>query len=495
MPIIIGENMNEQDKQYYISLINELSKKSYETEWAEFKVNNDSPDAIGECISSISNAISSLERDGGYLIYGIDGVTHEIVGTNFNPREAKVGDEELENWLLSQLVPRIELKFADVEIEGKHVVVIEIPAANHQPTAFKGVEYICEGSQIKKLNEYPEQERELWRSFGIRTYETLSAKDNVDAGTVMELLDAAGFYCLTKLPVPKTVGGIMQDFKEYGFVQQMDNGNYIITNLGVLLFAKDFTKFDHLNNKAIRIIQYKGNGRTHAFLDRFFQMGYAIAFERILTYIQSILYQEEMIKSAFGDKLSMFPEKAIREMLGNLMIHQDLTARGQSLMIEIFGERIEATFPGKLLVDVDRIMDTAPRARNEKLASFLRSVHICAGNESAFDLMEEGVASRQITAPKVEIAEDYCRTMLFWRPKLSDWSKDERIRTCYLYACYCYVNGVDMTGAALRKRLGIREANTSMTSWIIRETINAGKIKLVPPDATMRLRRYIPYWA
>ena len=206
-------------------------------------------------------------------------------------------------------------------------------------------------------------------------------------------------------------------------------------------------------------------GRTHAFLDRFFQMGYAIAFERILTYILSILYQEEMIKSAFGDKLSMFPEKAIREMLGNLMIHQDLTARGQSLMIEIFGERIEATFPGKLLVDVDRIMDTAPRARNEKLASFLRS------------------------------AEDYCRTMLFWRPKLSDWSKDERIRTCYLYACYCYVNGVDMTGAALRKRLGIREANTSMTSWIIRETINAGKIKLVPPDATMRLRRYVPYWA
>ena len=62
----------------------------------------------------------------------------------------------------------------------------------------------------------------------------------------------------------------------------------------------------------------------------------------------------------------MFHEKAVREILGNLIIHQDMTARGQSLMVEIFDERIEASNPGKLLVDVDRIIDTAPRARNEK---------------------------------------------------------------------------------------------------------------------------------
>ena len=35
--------MNGRDKQYYISLVNELRKLPSETEWAEFKVNNDEP--------------------------------------------------------------------------------------------------------------------------------------------------------------------------------------------------------------------------------------------------------------------------------------------------------------------------------------------------------------------------------------------------------------------------------------------------------------------
>ena len=67
----------------------------------------------------------------------------------------------------------------------------------------------------------------------------------------------------------------------------------------------------------------------------------------------------------------MFPEKAIREMLGNLIIHQDLAVRGSGPMMEIFDTRVEASNPGSLLVDVNRIIDTAPHSSNEAMASFL----------------------------------------------------------------------------------------------------------------------------
>ena len=72
--------MNTADKQYYISLIDELRKLPAETEWVEFKVNNDEPAMIGEYLSSISNAAALHERDTGYLLYGIHNTTHEIEG-------------------------------------------------------------------------------------------------------------------------------------------------------------------------------------------------------------------------------------------------------------------------------------------------------------------------------------------------------------------------------------------------------------------------------
>ncbi|MCR5099003.1 MAG: putative DNA binding domain-containing protein [Lachnospiraceae bacterium] len=440
--------MTKTDKEYYISLINELRKLPTETEWLEFKENNDEPDAIGEYLSALSNSAALHEHETAYLVYGVNDSSHDIVGTQFKPREKKVGNEELENWLIKLLTPRIDFRFIEVTTEEGTVVVLEIPASKSQPTAFKGTEFIRVGSYRKKLKEYPEKERKLWRSFEIRPFETMPAMENVDTGTITQLLDTGVFYTLMGQPIPSTRDGIIHDFNDYGFIKRMDNGNYTITNMGALLFAKDIRQFDYLENKRIRVIKYKGSGRTNAIRDQFFYKGYAIGFNEIVNYIMSMLPQSETIESALREDFIMFPEKAVREMLGNLIIHQDMTAHGQSLMIEIFNERIEATNPGCLLVDVDRIIDTAPHARNEKMADFLRLVHICEVRGSGFDRMEEGMKDWKIPAPKVETGDDFCRTMFFWHDSLSSWSKDEKVRTCYLYICYCYVNGIDATNAA-----------------------------------------------
>ena len=487
--------MNDRDKQYYTSLVNELRKLPSETEWVEFKVNNDDPAMIGEYLSAISNSAAQHERDCGYVLYGIDNNSHDIIGTEFQPKLAKVGNEELENWLLTQLTPRIDFRFIDVDMAEGHVAVIEIPSAKNQPTAFKGIEYIRVGSYKKKLKDYPEKERKLWRIFEIRPFETMPAKENVDAGTITQLLDTGAFYTLMGLPIPSTRDGVMHDLQEYGFIRRMDNGNYVITNMGALIFARDFKQFDYLNNKAIRVIRYKGSGRTHAIRDQFFPKGYALAFDEIITYIMSMLPQEETIETALRQEFIMFPEKAVREILGNMIIHQDMTARGQSLMVEIFDERIEATNPGKLLVDVDRIIDTAPHARNEKMANYLRLVHICEARGSGFDRMEEGMRDWKIPAPKVETTEDFCRTMLYWHSSLSQWSKEEKIRTCYIYVCYCYVNGIDATNTVLRERFGVADKNKATVSRIIRDTVEKGYIRLYDDSTAPRYYKYIPYWA
>ena len=78
-------------------LVNELRVFPNETEWFEFKVNSSDPESIGEYISALSNSASLIVKNEAYLIFGIDNDTHEVVGTKFQPKKVKKGNEELEN--------------------------------------------------------------------------------------------------------------------------------------------------------------------------------------------------------------------------------------------------------------------------------------------------------------------------------------------------------------------------------------------------------------
>ena len=57
------------------------------------------------------------------------------------------------------------------------------------------------------------------------------------------------------------------------------------------------------------------------------------------------------------------------------------------------------------------------------------------------------------------------------------------------------MNGVEVSNAVLRNRFDISDANKAMASRIIKDTVMAGKIKLADPNAAVKMRRYIPYWA
>ena len=61
--------------------------------------------------------------------------------------------------------------------------------------------------------------------------------------------------------------------------------------------------------------------------------------------------------------------------------------------------------------------------------------------------------------------------------------------------CYCYVNAIEVSNATVRERFGISEANKAMASRIIKDTVLSGKIKLSDPNAAVKQRKYIPYWA
>jgi len=90
------------------NLLKSLIKLPKESEWVEFKLNFHSPEEIGERISALSNGATLLNQQNAYLVFGVKDELQTVVGTNFKPSKKKVIKEELENWLIQRLSPRID---------------------------------------------------------------------------------------------------------------------------------------------------------------------------------------------------------------------------------------------------------------------------------------------------------------------------------------------------------------------------------------------------
>jgi predicted HTH transcriptional regulator len=193
----------ERSIEYLTSTVRELLKLPREAEWVEFKHNNEDPDAIGEYISALSNSAALLGKTHGYLLWGVDDDSQEIVGTSFKPHAATVGKQELESWLLCLLAPKLNFRFYAFEVESKPVVLLEVTAAFRHPVQFKGIEYIRVGSYKKKLKDYTEKERELWRIFDHTPFEQQIAVSSVSADEILQLLDYTTYFELLDLPLPE----------------------------------------------------------------------------------------------------------------------------------------------------------------------------------------------------------------------------------------------------------------------------------------------------
>ncbi|MCL5990831.1 MAG: putative DNA binding domain-containing protein, partial [Bacteroidetes bacterium] len=362
------------DTEYNIGLVKELIQYPKETPWIEFKLNYVNHQEIGEYISALSNSAALIGKVNAYMIWGIDNNTHDIIGTTFKPTSQKIGNEEFENWLLKLLNPKINFHFYELFIDNKLIVLLEIGAAFRHPVQFENIEYIRISSYKKKLKDFPEKERELWKVFDKIPFERQIALENVSIEKALSLLDYPKYFDVLKLPLPFGKNGIVSTLESDKMLLKNESGKYNITNLGAILFAKQLNDFPTLSRKAVRLIIYKGINKIETIKEYIGTKGYISGFEALIEYIIKLLPSNEIISGAIRKDVTMFPEIAVRELIANALIHQDFFITGTGPMIEIFSNRIEITNPGLPLVNTDRFLDSPPKSRNETLASFMRRV-------------------------------------------------------------------------------------------------------------------------
>ena len=483
------------DHGYLLGLVRELCKLPHETEWVEFKLNQDAPQVIGEYISALANAAALHGKAQAYMLWGIDNGTHAIAGTSFSPATASVGNEPLETWLLRLLSPRIDFRFHEVPDDGRRVILLEVDRSARQPVAFRGTEFIRVGSTKRRLRDYPEKERAVWRVFDRVNFEDGVAAERMSAENVLLKLDYPAYFDLLDVPLPDGHAAILDVLQQDRLITPCAAGGFDVTNLGAMLLARNLGDFRSLRRKAVRVIEYRRRDRTETLKEREGISGYAASFQDLVGYINARLPASEIVGQALRRTVPAFPEIAVRELVANALIHQDYLATGAGPMVEIFADRIEITNPGEPLVDTQRFLDSPPRSRNEVLASLMRRFRICEERGSGIDKVVAEVERYHLPAPLFETPPNFTRVVLFARKSLTDMDKKERERACYLHACLKYVQRESMTNKSIRERFGIDEKNRTIASRLIGEVVKAGFVAVRLPEAPPQYREYVPFWA
>lgn len=482
--------------EYYPDLVRELCRLPEETEWAEFKRNEAAPDKVGQYISALSNSAALNEKQHGYVVWGVENGTHEILGTKFRPAARKKGNEPLEAWLLRLLEPHVPFCFHSVKLGGKRVVLLEIERATSIPIAFGGTEYIRVGEVTKPLRKTPAHARKLWRAFDRQQFEELIAVEHVTARQVLQMLNCSAYFKLLGQPLPKGPKNITETLAADRLIRRCPAGGWDIANLGALLLAKNLEDFPSLRRKAMRVVQYHGTRRTDAAEEKVITQGYAAGFDELVDHIAASLPYSETIKRFVRRDVASFPLPAVRELIVNALVHQDFTVTGAGPMMEIFAGRIEITNPGTPLVPKDRLIDYAPRSRNEALARLMRQFGFCEERGSGIDRVMDQIESLQLPAPRFEEFDKGTRVTIFSYREFQAMSKDERIHACYWHACLRYhTYSSSMTNATLRERFGITVKNAAQVSRLLSAAVRTGLIIVRDPSVGTKSRAYLPCWA
>lgn len=475
--------------------LDELLELPHELEHVEFKVNNDNPEQLGEYISALGNTALLLDRSEAYLVFGIKDGSKEIVGTKFKPYEEKVSNQALSMWLNQKLKPHVEYVFDIVNIEEKRIVILSIRCPQ-SPVSFNGVRYIRVGTSKTELSKFPEKESLMWEKAAKLCFESAIATERLTKSELTELLDFSAFEKLASLrsvSIEKTI----EYMETCGFVRDRDSGFYDITNLGALLLARSLKLFGlNIKRKAVRVMFYKGRNKLECIDESEGDRGYACGYSGLIKYINDRLPHNELIGQALREKKRMYPEIAIRELVANALIHQDLTMSGTGPMVEVYEDRVEVSNPGTPLIETDRFIDNPARSRNEALAYQMRQLGICEERGSGIKKVVFNAELYQLPAPSFLTSQSHTVAVLYAHKEMGQMSKEDKIRACYQHSCLRWVQNEEMTNSSLRERFGIERKNYSTVSRLIAEAVEAGYIKsLEQEDKSKKNTKYLPYWA
>lgn len=335
------------DNQELISLIEDLRALPKETEWAEFKLSTIKPqERLGEYISGLSNAACVNNQAFGYLILGVDDNDHSVKGTNYNFKNRKQGNEELEFWIRRYLSPSIRFEYFECIYDATHKIeIFRIPAAVGEPTNFQGKASIRLATSLTQLKDYPLYAKHIYNS-----QEDWSAKI-IERATIDDLDPKAIQLAKEKFKEKQAGKSFYKEIDDWSNALFLDKAKITIggkiTNTAIILLGK--TESTHFISPSVAQITWKLDTDQKAY--EHFGTPLFLSINDVLKQIRIVRHKFFPNNQLIATEVLNYDAEVILEALNNCIAHQDYSYHSRILLTEkankLIFENAGSFFEGK----------------------------------------------------------------------------------------------------------------------------------------------------
>lgn len=387
-----------------VTLIDRLRREPHETEWLEFKHNHYEPELIGEYLSALANAACLSGKPRGYLVFGIDNQSRDVVGTKFDPYITKAkGNQDLVIWLSMGLRPNVGFETFMFDHPKGPMVLFEINAAWDRPVNFYGTAYIRVGTSKTELRNHPEKERAIWNRRADWSAQISERATLADLDPEAILKARAQF----KIKHPPQAGEV-NDWDDATFLNKAKlTIQGAITNTSVLLLGT--TEAATLLSPAVAKISWILKDAENKELDYMhFGTPFILQVDRVLQRIRNLILRKLPSGTLFPQEITQYDPWVIREALHNCIAHQDYSMHGRINVVEtpatILLTNVGSFLPGNVETV---IRQDAPLEiyRNPFLADAMVNLNMIDTQGGGIKKMFQSQAKRFFPLPDYELSD------------------------------------------------------------------------------------------
>lgn len=309
-----------------------------ENEVVEFKAarNNFDIDDLGKYFSALSNEANLRERDLGWLVFGIDNKTHEVVGTNFKDSEMALNklkhdmsQHTTDNLIFRDIVP--------LNVEGKRVLLFQVPPTPRNIVMhWKGIAYSRDGESLKPINQTKRDE--IRHQSPIPDW-TAQLVPNATVSDLDELAIATAKVMYKKVHASNISGDEVDSWSQEEFLSHsnmMRDGQ--ITRAAILLLGKP-TSLDKIYPAVAQITWTLQDEEEIVDDYEHFGIPFLLTVDKVLSKIRNKTMRELPGGTLFPDTMKQYDDYTIREALHNAIAHQDYTLQQRIVFVESPGDR------------------------------------------------------------------------------------------------------------------------------------------------------------
>ena len=351
-----------------LMILDELRAMPVETEWLEFKEAKRNYDfaKLGRYFSSIANEANLKDREYGWLLFGVEDKSHEIVGTSYRSDPKQL--ESLKKEVADKTSGRITfLDIFEVWGDGKRVLMLQIPAASKgAPVAWDGHYYGRDGESLG-----PPSLDEIERIRQQRPQPDWSAvpvpEASIDDLSSEALQEARRLYCERNPHLEDEVASWDDPALLKKLRLMTDQG---LSRAALILLGKsEAASLLPESNLQISWIVQDRDGIPIDY--RHFGLPFLLNSTQAIAAVRNLTYRYMPDDSLFPTELPKYDGWVLREALHNCIAHQDYSLGGKINLVEKPDELIFNNLADFIPADVSTVLnqDVPPeRYRNPALA-------------------------------------------------------------------------------------------------------------------------------